>query len=86
MLHGCDRELIFNVVSQLRSMEIPITSIWKPSPKFTIDVEKMTYVHTVMYLIFIIWGEVGEEIFIHMCSLQLLFSSLAIKMLTKNMD
>ena len=31
-LHGCDRELIFNVVSQLRSMEIPITSIWKPSP------------------------------------------------------
>ena len=28
-LHGCDRESIFNVVSQLRSMEIPITSIWK---------------------------------------------------------
>ena len=28
-LHGCDRELIFNVVSQLRSMQIPITSIWK---------------------------------------------------------
>ena len=28
-LHGCDRELIFNVNSQLRSMEIPITSIWK---------------------------------------------------------
>ena len=27
-LHGCDRELIFNVVSQLRSM-LPITSIWK---------------------------------------------------------
>ena len=32
------------------------------------------------------WGEVGEEIFIHMWSLQLLFSSLAIKMLTKNVD
>ena len=31
-LHGCDRELIFNVISQLRSKEIPITSIWKPSP------------------------------------------------------
>ena len=28
-LHGCDRELIFNVVSQLRSMQLPITSIWK---------------------------------------------------------
>ena len=28
-LHGCDRKLIFNVVSQLRSMQIPITSIWE---------------------------------------------------------
>ena len=28
-LHGCDRELIFNVISQLRSIQIPITSIWK---------------------------------------------------------
>ena len=27
-LHGCDRELIFNVNSQLRSIVIPITSIW----------------------------------------------------------
>ena len=30
-LHGCDRELIFNAVSQLRSIH-PITSIWKQGP------------------------------------------------------
>ena len=32
-LHGCDRELIFNVNSQLRSIVIPITSIWKQENK-----------------------------------------------------
>ena len=37
-LHGCDRELIFNVISQLRS--IPITSIWnqETSRKLTLYV------------------------------------------------
>ena len=55
-LHGCDRELIFNVNSQLRSMEIPITSIWKATYTVTLHIghaviirrELTLYIHCII--------------------------------------